>query len=126
MKVSDLMHASPNIRPDAPWIDVVKTISKFALGAVSVVNGDGRLAGIITDGDLRRTIERSENDGLSGLTAREMMTADPITATPSMLAYDALQLMENRPSQISVLPVTDESGACVGLVRVHDLVRSGI
>jgi arabinose-5-phosphate isomerase len=126
MKVSDLMHESPNIRPDAPWIDVVKTISKFALGAVSVVNGDGRLAGIITDGDLRRTIERSENDGLSGLTAREMMTADPITATPSMLAYDALQLMENRPSQISVLPVTDESGACVGLVRVHDLVRSGI
>ena len=126
MKVSDLMHDSPNISPGATWIEVVKAISRFALGAVNVVNGDDRLAGIITDGDLRRTIERTQADGLSGLTAEQMMTADPITASPAMLAFDALQLMENRPSQISVLPVTDENGHCVGLLRLHDVVRSGL
>jgi arabinose-5-phosphate isomerase len=126
MKVSDLMHDSPNISPDASWIDVVKAISRFALGAVNVVNGDGKLAGIVTDGDLRRTIERTEADGLSILTAELMMTAHPITAAPDMLAFDALQLMENRPSQISVLPVVNENGGCVGLLRLHDIVRSGL
>jgi len=126
MKVSDLMHDSPNISPGATWIEVVKAISRFALGAVNVVNGDDGLAGIITDGDLRRTIERTQADGLSDLTAEQMMTADPITASPAMLAFDALQLMENRPSQISVLPVTDENGHCVGLLRLHDVVRSGL
>jgi arabinose-5-phosphate isomerase len=55
-----------------------------------------------------------------------MMTANPITASVEMLAYDALQLMENRPSQISVLPVVDADGSCVGLLRLHDVVRSGL
>ena len=125
MKVSDLMHASPNIAPDAGWMDVVKAISKFALGAVNVVES-GRLVGIVTDGDLRRTIERTPSDKLTSLTARHMMTSDPITATPDMLAYDALQLMENRPFQISVLPVVGADDACLGLLRVHDIVRSGL
>ena len=126
MKVSDLMHESPSIGPDANWLDVVKAISKFSLGAVNVVNGGGSLAGIVTDGDLRRTIERSGAEGLADLTAEQMMTAGPITASPEMLAYDALQLMENRPSQISVLPVVDGDGSCVGLLRLHDIVRSGL
>ena len=126
MKVSDLMHESPNIAPDASWLEVVKAISKFSLGAVNVVNGAGSLAGIVTDGDLRRTIERTGSDGLADLTAEQMMTAGPITASQEMLAYDALQLMENRPSQISVLPVVDGNGVCVGLLRLHDIVRSGL
>lgn len=126
MKVSDLMHESPNVSPDANWIEVVKAISKFALGAVNVVNGTGTLAGIVTDGDLRRTIERTNSDDLASLTAKQMMTSGPISAAPEMLAYDALQLMENRPSQISVLPVVDEAGVCIGLLRLHDIVRSGL
>ena len=126
MKVSDLMHESPNIAPDASWIEVVKAISKYSLGAVNVVNADGSLTGIVTDGDLRRTIERTGPESLSNLTAEQMMTAGPITAPREMLAYDALQLMENRPSQISVLPVVDGDGACVGLLRLHDIVRSGL
>jgi len=126
MKVSDLMHESPNISPDAGWIDVVKAISKFALGAVNVTNGDGRLCGIVTDGDLRRTIERTPAEGLASLNAAQMMTSNPITASTSMLAFDALQLMENRPSQISVLPVVDENEHCVGLLRLHDVVKSGL
>ena len=55
-----------------------------------------------------------------------IMTPHPIVVSPEKLAYDALQLMENRPSQISVLPVVDEDGVCLGLVRLHDIVRYGL
>lgn len=126
LTVESLMHPSPNISPDAGWLDVVKAISTFALGAVNVVDGEGRLIGIVTDGDLRRTIEKTAPENFASLTAETMMTPGPITASPEMLAYDALQLMENRPSQISVLPVVDERGGCVGLLRLHDVVRSGL
>lgn len=125
LRVADLMHESPDIGASAGWLEVVKAISKFALGAVNVVDEAGSLLGIVTDGDLRRTIERTDPDFLSSLTAAQMMTADPITASPEMLAYAALQLMENRPSQISVLPVVDGE-RCVGLLRLHDIVRSGL
>lgn len=126
LRVEDLMHDSPNVTPDASWIDVVKAISKFALGAVNVVDGGGKLIGIVTDGDLRRTIERTDPTELSALTANAMMTSDPVRTTPETLAYDALRSMEDRPSQISVLPVADEHGRCVGIVRLHDIVRSGL
>ena len=126
LKVADLMHDSPNVSPDAGWLDVVKAISKNALGAVNVVDDNSLLIGIITDGDLRRTIEKTGGGDLDGLTASQMMTSGPITATPDMLAYDALQLMENRSSQISVLPVVDREGSCKGLLRLHDIVRSGL
>jgi len=126
LTVSDLMHESPNIGTDATWLEVVKAISKNALGAVNVVGDDSKLIGIVTDGDLRRTIERTDPSGLSSLTASDMMTAGPITALPEMLAFDALKLMEDRPSQISVLPVVDSSGSCVGLLRLHDIVKSGL
>lgn len=126
LKVADLMHDSPNVSPDAGWLDVVKAISKNALGAVNVVDDNSLLIGIITDGDLRRTIEKTGGGALDGLTASQMMTSGPITATPDMLAYDALQLMENRSSQISVLPVVDREGSCKGLLRLHDIVRSGL
>lgn len=126
LKVADLMHDSPDILPGAGWLEVVKAISRYALGAVNVVDENSGLIGIITDGDLRRTIERAEAGNLDGLTASQMMTSGPITAAPDMLAFDALQLMENRPSQISVLPVVDEEGTCKGLLRLHDIVRSGI
>lgn len=125
LKVCDLMHASPNISPSASWIEVVKAISNRALGAVNVVDENSMLLGIVTDGDLRRTIERTPPDSLASITARDMMTPEPIAASPAMLAYDALRLMEDRPSQISVLPVT-KGGVCVGLLRLHDVVRSGL
>lgn len=126
LRVSDLMHESPGVALGTSWLEVVRSISKHALGAVTVINDDGHLIGIITDGDLRRTIECSADDGLDGLTAEQMMTIGPVTTTGAMLAYDALQLMEDRPRQISVLPVVDEKGTCIGLIRVHDIVRSGL
>ncbi|MFN0278332.1 MAG: SIS domain-containing protein [Pyrinomonadaceae bacterium] len=123
--VGALMHPSPNVSPTANWLDVVKAISNHALGAVNVVDENSGLLGVVTDGDLRRTIERTQPDNLSSLNAEKMMTHSPVTASPEMLAYDALRLMEDRPSQISVLPVC-ENGICVGLLRLHDIVRSGL
>ena len=126
LKVRSLMHESPDVAEDAGWIDVVKSISGYSLGAVNVVAADGSLLGIVTDGDLRRTIEKVSAQELGSLKAVDMMTASPVTADPGMLAYEALRLMEDRPSQISVLPVIDGEGKCVGLVRLHDLVKSGL
>ena len=126
LTVSDLMHESPNVSPSANWLDVVKAISKNALGAVNIVDGDSKLLGIVTDGDLRRTMERTQPDMFSSLAAEGMMTAAPITASPGMLAFDALRLMEDRLSQISVLPVVNSAGVCVGLLRLHDVVKSGL
>lgn len=125
LKVADLMHESPNILASANWIEVVKSLSKYALGAVNIVDEGEKLIGIVTDGDLRRTIEKTSPEYFSTLTAETMMTKNPTTATPDMLAYYALQLMENRPSQISVLPVTLNGKSC-GLLRLHDIVRSGL
>jgi arabinose-5-phosphate isomerase len=129
LRVSDLMHRNgenPTIATGSSWMEAVRAISKGGLGAVCVVDPHGRLAGIITDGDLRRAIERTSHDSLAKLTCDDFMTRQPTVATPELLAFDALQLMEDRPSQISVLPVVDEAQICVGLIRVHDIVRSGL
>ena len=126
LKVEHLMHTSPNVSPGDGWLAVVKAISKYALGAVNVVDENGKLIGVVTDGDLRRTIEKNGAENLNVLFAEQMMTKNPVTTTREMLAFEALQLMENRASQISVLPVVDENGICVGLLRLHDVVRSGL
>jgi arabinose-5-phosphate isomerase len=129
LTVADLMHsgaANPTIELDAMWVDAVKGISAGGLGAVNVVDGAGRLAGIITDGDLRRAIQKSDPASLANLRSDELMTRDPTVASPELLAYDALRLMEDRPSQISVLPVVNGDRVCLGLIRLHDIVRSGL
>ena len=126
LRVQDLMRESPNVSPDSNWFAVVSEISRFALGAVNVVDDQNQLIGIITDGDLRRTVEKTEPERLRNLTAEEMMTATPVVAKPAMLAFDALHLMENRPRQIAVLPVVDENSEAIGLLRLHDIVRAGL
>ena len=129
LRVADLMHSdteNPTISMGSSWVDVVRAISRGGLGAVCVVDDEGRLAGIITNGDLRRTIEQTDHDALARLSCDDFMTRKPTVATPDLLAYGALQLMENRRSQISVLPVIDSDGICVGLIRLHDIVRSGL
>lgn len=129
LRVADLMHGgedNPTISGDAPWLEVIAAISRGGLGAVSVVDDAGRLLGIITDGDLRRTIQKIKHAELEALTSSMMMTREPVVARPELLAYDALRLMEDRPRQISVLPVVNSERICVGLIRVHDIVRSGL
>jgi len=131
LRVGDLMHRgakNPTIADNASWMDVVSAITQFGLGAVNVLDGDGRLAGIITDGDLRRSLQwlGARDFGFANLKCDDLMTHDPVVANPEMLAFDALRLMEDRPSQISVLPVVDGDRRCVGLIRLHDIVRSGL
>ncbi|HEV2861830.1 MAG TPA: KpsF/GutQ family sugar-phosphate isomerase [Pyrinomonadaceae bacterium] len=129
LRVSDLMHAgaeSPSVGASATLLEVVGRIGRGGLGAVNVLDHEGRLVGIITDGDVRRTLQKGRLADLEGVTAGEMMTREPVVVRPDLLAHDALQLMENRPSQISVLPVVGADGLCVGLLRLHDIVRSGL
>ncbi len=131
LRVADLMHSgpkNPTIPNDASWMDVVSTITQFGLGAVNVVDANGRLAGIITDGDLRRSLQKlgAHDFGFANLRCDDLMTHDPVVTTPDTLAFEALKLMEDRPSQISVLPVVEGDRRCVGLIRLHDIVRSGL
>jgi arabinose-5-phosphate isomerase len=129
LKVSDLMYggtANPTVATGATLLEVVKAISHGGLGAVNIVAEDGRLAGIVTDGDLRRVLERVKLEDLAELTAEGVMTREPVRTAPEMLAHAALELMENRPSQIAVLPVVDGAGRSVGLLRLHDIVQSGL
>ncbi|HLE63214.1 MAG TPA: KpsF/GutQ family sugar-phosphate isomerase, partial [Pyrinomonadaceae bacterium] len=116
LKVVDLMHGGsqcPSVRLGSSWMEVVRTISLGGLGAVNVIDEEGRLAGVITDGDLRRAIEKKDHGSLTRLTCDELMSRNPVVATPELLAYDALRLMEDRPSQISVLPVVDSDRVCL-------------
>ena len=131
LRVADLMHTgteNPIIATDASWMDIVSTITQYGLGAVNVVDDEGQLMGIVTDGDLRRSLQRvgPRDFSFANLRCDELMTRDPVVTNPEMLAFEALRLMEDRPSQINVLPVVDPNGKCVGLIRLHDIVRSGL
>ncbi|HUT37665.1 MAG TPA: KpsF/GutQ family sugar-phosphate isomerase [Planctomycetota bacterium] len=127
VKVEHLMHAGndqPLARPDAPMRDVVVEMTGKALGAVNIVDAQGKLVGIITDGDLRRALQRHDN--VLALRAGDLMTKNPIRVAAGTMAIDALHLMEDRPSQIMVLPVVDDQGRAVGILRVHDIVKAGL
>ena len=129
LRVSDVMRRAddrPRVATTVSWLDLVASVSRGGLGAVTVEDAESNLLGIVTDGDVRRAVAATAPEALHDLTAGDVMTVEPVSVLPGTLAYDALQLMENRPSQISVLPVVDELGHCLGLVRLHDLVRSGI
>lgn len=129
LRVSDLMHSGdrcPLVMPGASWLEVVGAISDGGLGAVVVLDDAGALLGVVTDGDLRRAVQCTPPEQLPGLTVSAIMTVRPTTVGPQVLAYDALQRMEDRPSQISVLPVVDGDGRCLGVVRVHDIIRAGL
>ena len=122
LKVSDLMHTGeslPLVAPDACIGDVIVTITQKSLGCAGVVADDGTLAGIITDGDLRRHLR---GDFL-GLKAETVMTVAPKTATPDMLAAEALHIM-NTKSITSLFVVRDSKP--VGVLHVHDCLRSGV
>jgi arabinose-5-phosphate isomerase len=125
LRVGDLMRTgddNPTASPETRWSQIIDRISKGNRGAISVVDSDGYLLGIITDGDLRRLAQKFPVERFESLTAAQIMTARPVVAQPHMLAYDALQLMEKRSSQITVLPVVDEAGRVIGLIHIHDII----
>ncbi len=127
LKVADLMHTgeqNPLVQEDTFIKDALVKMTSKAMGAVNVVDEGKKLLGIITEGDLRRGIQSYPN--LLTMKAKEIMTVNPVTISPDTLAFDALQLMENRPSQINVLPVVDDQSRAVGILRLHDLVKAGL
>jgi arabinose-5-phosphate isomerase len=124
LKVEGLMHsgnAVPIVRKNTLMREVIVISTQKKLGAVLVVENE-KLLGIITDGDIRRALQHEEK--FFQLSAEQVMTLNPVTATPDMMAQTALELMENIPSQISVLPVVDRQGSWKGILRLHDLVRA--
>jgi arabinose-5-phosphate isomerase len=125
LQVRDVMHtgsALPVVQPETSFRDMLIEMTAKALGCVCVVDSEGRLCGIVTDGDVRRTLQRVED--IRPLRVADVMTRTPVTVSPEASLAEALALMEHRPSQISVLPVVDGQGRCVGVVRIHDIVRS--
>lgn len=125
LSVVDVMHQRSKttcIPPGESLHQVVIAMSRYPLGAACVVNSDGTLAGVITDGDLRRALQQHQD--LRTLRARDIMTPQPITISPTASLKQAELLMEGRTSQISVLPVIDDKSQYLGLIRLHDLYRS--
>jgi arabinose-5-phosphate isomerase len=124
LKVADLMHQGDDVplaEAQAPIEEVLMTLTKKRLGAVLVVDGK-KLLGIITEGDVRRALQHREK--FFSMTAKEVMTAKPVTVQSSDMAKAALDLMENRPHQIYILPVVTAQGEWEGIVRLHDLVKT--
>ena len=128
MKVANVMHGeeeNPTVTVEQSVKEALFVITDKGLGATSVVDAEGKLVGLITDGDIRRGLEK----GLDFLTHNvgELMTKQPQTITAEKLAAEALRMMEqHRPKPITVLPVVDKDGRSVGLVHVTDLLRQGI
>ncbi len=122
--VGDMMHGLgelPLVSADTPMKDALLVMTEKRWGIVGVTDVDGRLAGAVTDGDLRRHIE-----GLMGHTAGQVMTPGPKkTVPPTMLASEALALMSDPPPAVTVLFVV-EAGKPVGILHIHDLLRAGV
>jgi arabinose-5-phosphate isomerase len=128
LTVREVMHGADEIaraHPEDSLKQVVIAMTHYPHGAACVVDASERLIGLVTDGDVRRALQA--HDDIRGLRASGVMTANPSTIAPDARLQEALRLMEDRPSQISVLPVVDPvSGVCLGLLRLHDIYRSGI
>ena len=123
-RVSDLMHvgdAVPMVDVDAPMSDVLKQISQKGFGVTAVLDGDGTLAGIITNGDLGRHMET-----LATSTARDVMTATPVTITPDALAEKAVGIMNDRKITCLLVLPADGPQKPVGLIHIHDCLRVGL
>jgi arabinose-5-phosphate isomerase len=102
--------------------DAILEMTSKRLGATCVIDGDGILLGIITDGDLRRMLQTTED--VSGLTAGQVMTKNPKTIKKGSLAVDALAEMETY--NITQIVIVDKSGRPAGMVHLHDLVKAGL
>lgn len=126
LKVKDIMHSEsslPIIDLNSTFKDSIISISKYGLGCICVINSNIELLGFVTDGDIRRALEKY--DDFSSLMVSDIMTKSPIIIDKNEFLGRALDVMESRANQISALPVV-ENNKVVGVIRVHDILRSGI
>ena len=127
IRVSDIMHADkmPLVKPTAPMREVLLTMTSGGFGVAGVIDDQGALTGIITDGDLRRHMERE----LLDRPARDVMTTSPKTVAPDLLAAQALAIMNDGTPRVTCLFVVDPAAAerrPVGILHVHDCLRAGL
>ena len=123
LRVGDIMHSGdsvPLVAPDAPMSEAILVMTAKSFGCVGVCGADGRLLGVITDGDLRRHMD----DRLLARSVAEIMHGSPKTITAAQLAAEALGIM-NRFA-ITALFVVDDDRRPAGFVHMHDCLRAGI
>ena len=123
LRVADLYpdNEKPQVTTDQSVKEVILEMTKKRLGVTAVIGADGKLAGIITDGDLRRMLERS--DSIENIRARDILTQKPKTIAPTEMAVNALDIM--RKNEIMQL-VVEENGNYLGIIHLHDLVKEGL
>jgi arabinose-5-phosphate isomerase len=132
LRVIDLLrgpHTNPTVREDATFRQALEVVTQNTLGGVSVVDARGQLVGLLTDGDVRRTIQRADGavSALLERPVRDVMTKNPARIGPNALALHALQQMEgHKPRMIDKLPVVDAEGRAVGMLHLHALVQAGL
>ncbi|MBB5322130.1 KpsF/GutQ family sugar-phosphate isomerase [Marinobacter oulmenensis] len=125
LKVSDIMHTGdriPSVPDDVTLSAALLEISRKGLGMTTVLDAKGELTGIFTDGDLRRSLDRSVD--VHNTPISDVMTRNGKTIRADHLAAEALQIMEEL--KINALPVTDDKGQLVGAINMHDLLRAGV
>lgn len=129
LRVEDLMHREeelPLVRHDVYVKEALFEITSKRLGVTGVIDGEGDLIGVITDGDLRRGLQ-THGDAILNKRTEEVMTAGPRTIAKDVLAAQALSLMEeNSPRPITCLFVLDGSQKPVGIIHLHDILKTGI
>lgn len=126
LKVKDLMHQNeflPSVKYNADFKDAIIEITNKNLGCVCIVDDNFILKGLITDGDIRRTLQNY--DDIRKLSISDVMTKNPITISEDVFLANALDLMENK-GEISVLPVCDSNNKCIGVIRIHDIIQNGV
>jgi arabinose-5-phosphate isomerase len=126
LRIQDVMHSldeAVTVPLDQDFFEMTKLMTDKPLGAALVLDDEKHLLGIITDGDIRRCLAMNGNFNSMKLT--DIMNKDPVSVPVQLSLDEAMKLMEDRPSQISVLPVMDLSrNVCVGLLRLHDIYQS--
>ncbi len=132
LRIVDLLrgeHTNPCVPQTASFAQTLEVVTRNTQGGVNVVDEDGKLVGILTDGDVRRTMQVASGSvgDLLARPVRELMTRGPTAVPAAALAIDALRLMEDhQPRPIFLLPVVDDEGRPVGLVHIHALVQAGL
>ncbi len=125
LKIDDVMHTQreiPRVAPGTALSAALLEMSSKALGMTTIVEPDGKLAGLFTDGDLRRAIDRGVD--IHQCLIDEVMTRHGLTIRPGLLAAEALRIMEDH--KVTVLVVVDDSNHPVGVVHMHDLLKAGV
>ena len=126
IRVEDLMHVGdeiPVVNEDDSFNDLVYEISSKRLGMTTVVDSDGLLAGVITDGDLRRAIEKFSSN-LFNIKAKDIMTKNPKTIDKTSLAAKAAAIMEKH--SITSLIVVEDKRRIIGVIHLHDILKAGV